>query len=250
MKQIRKKKQFVRPRGKVQLKRHSFFKRHNRAFSIVGFVVVLLTFIVKEGFRDKLGELRDSISEAQHIEQLGDLNDQTVLNQVTENLRLRRLRIELMGARIGGPTAVGDLQSEVADTLNVYSTEESRFQRVSDMLDLLPGNTEPLKKRRDELKRQLEVLKDQIYENNKKSLTAKNPNIAADLLVVIGVVQVLVFDLDLIPLQTAVVESAKRVKAAAEDLYDRCAYAVWFFYAIGWLLGLGGSIYGWKTASE
>jgi hypothetical protein len=193
----------MRPRMQVKLKGRPYFKRHGRTFSVLGLLIVLLTYVVKDVFQDKLKELRDSVAEAQRIEEIGDQNDQTILNQVELNLRSRQLNLELTGARIGGPIATGDLQAEVVDTLKVFSAEESRFQRVSKMLDMLPGNTEPLKKQRDELKIKLSTLKNDINKNVTMSLTAKNPNIGADILVVFGVIQVLVFDLELIPLQSA-----------------------------------------------
>jgi len=237
----------MRPRGIVHLKRKPFVKRHCRAFAVIGFLIVLLTFIVKEVYREKLKELRDSIAEAQQIEEAAERDDNVLLDQVQLNIRFRQLSNQVAGARIGGAIPGGDLQSAVADTGQVLTNADQRFNSISDMLDKLPGHTDTLKVKRDELKKKLTDLKLDVNDNISKGLYAKDKGPIAQVLVLTAMIQALVFDIDLVPLQTAVVSSAKKMKVAFEKIYDRYTYTYWALYLIGWGLGLTGLIYGIKS---
>jgi hypothetical protein len=236
------------PKAAVRLEQKSFFKRHSRAVSVVGFVIVLLTWAVKEVFQDQLKELRDSISEAQRAEDLGDQRYASSIDQLKVNMRLATLRNQIAAQQIGGPPAKGDLSEEVSEVFLALSNEEIHFNQLSDTLDKLPGNTEALKQERDQLRSKLENTKTEIHDTAAKAVAAKTPNVANDILVMLGIIKIFIFDLEVIPLQEAVAESAKRVKEAAERRYKECTYAGWLLFILGWAFGLGGAIYGWKPA--
>src|ERR1035437_9339383 len=109
----------MRPRSFVNLRRQSFFKRHSRAISILGFLIVLLSFVVKEIFQSKLKDLRDTITEAQDIEKMNGLYDASTLHKVDLDMRLRTIRNQIAGQRIGGTTSRSDIQDEVTDVFQV-----------------------------------------------------------------------------------------------------------------------------------
>jgi flagellar hook-basal body complex protein FliE len=73
-------------------KDRSYLKKHSRALTILGALIVLFTFLVKEVFQEKVKELRDSLSEAERVELEAARNDDSVLADVTLKMRLGNLQ--------------------------------------------------------------------------------------------------------------------------------------------------------------
>jgi hypothetical protein len=194
-----------------------------------------------------LKDLRDTITEAQDIEKMNGLYDASTLHKVDLDMRLRTIRNQIAGQRIGGTTSRSDIQDEVTDVFQVYAIEKQRFDRVSNMIDKLPGHTETLKAVRDQLGKKLENLNSDIQDTSTKNLVTKDPNVANEILEIIQLIKVLTFDIEFIPLQDAVAKSATNVKEAAQRRYDECSYTWWLLFILGWVLGFGGSIYGKRT---
>src|ERR1035437_1678792 len=238
----------VHPRKVVPLKRNSFLEDHSRAFTIIGAIIVLFTFLVKEVFRETVKELRDSLAEARRVELEAERNDNSVLDDVNLRLRLGQIQSLLAAARVGGTLPGSNLLQEVADTTEVLANAEQRFDRVSGILDKLPGHTEALKANRDKLQHDLSDLKKNVNDSLSKGLHAKEQGPINHVLVLVGLIQVLVLDIKLVPLQTAVVETARRAKERAAAAYDTCSYTFWTLHLIGWGIGLTGLIYGKKRS--
>jgi len=57
------------PELKVSRKRAPFLTRHSRLISVLGLVVLLLTFLIQEIFQTQLKGIRDAMVEAQRIPQ-------------------------------------------------------------------------------------------------------------------------------------------------------------------------------------
>jgi hypothetical protein len=237
-------------RGAITAKHKPFVKTHSRAFAITGLVIVLLTFLVKEVFQEKLKELHDSITEAQRVEEEANRDDNAVLDGVQMNMRVGQIQNQLAAARIGGTIQGRDLRDEITDTAQVLVNAEQRFDRVSNMLDKLPGNTEALKAKRDELGHNLADLKSEVADGISKSQSAKNQGPMNHVLVIAEMLQVLVFDLKLVPLQAAVAQTAKRERDVDEALYDKCNYTYWILHLIGWGAMAIGVLYGIKSPGE
>ncbi|MGA3049055.1 MAG: hypothetical protein ABSD67_20640 [Terracidiphilus sp.] len=241
----------MRATRKVVTPKHKpLVKTHSRAFAITGLVIVLLTFLVKEVFQEKLKDLRDSIAEAERTEAEASRDDSAVLDGVQMNMRLGEIQNQLAAARIGGTVQGRDLRDEISDTVQVLVNTEQRFDRVSKMLDKLPGNTEALKVKRDGLNHDLADLKNEVADGISKSQSAKSQGPMNHILVLAEMLQVLVFDLKLLPLQMAVTETTKRVGDADEALYDKCNYTYWTLHLIGWGIMLIGVILGMKSPED
>lgn len=231
-------------------KKKTFAQRHGRAFSITGLAIVLMTFVVKDVFQDQLKELQDKMAEAQRAEEIDDQTYASSIDQLKVNMRLTELKNELKARQIGGPTPRSDLPEEVSQVSLALSNEGLHFGNISIALDMLPGNTEALKTRRDELRKKLNALGVEISDTGRQSLEAKAPSPANDILVLLGIIKIASFDFEVIPLQRAVEESAKQIKESAERRYNECTYIGWVLFVAGWILGIGGAIFGWETAAE
>ena len=240
----------MRHRTTARPRKKTFAQRHGRVFSFAGFAMVLMTFVVKEVFQDQLKELQDKMAEAQHAEEIDDQTYTSSIDQLKVNMRLTELRNQIKALQIGGPTPRSDLPEEVSQVALALSSEHIHFDNVSDALDKLPGNTGALKARRDELRGKLNALETEVNDTATQSLEAKKPNPAYDILVLVGIIKIASFDLEVIPLQSAVAESAKRIKENAGRRYNECTFVGWALFIAGWILGVGGAIFGWKTAAE
>jgi len=126
----------------------------------------------------------------------------------------------------------------------VYSAEVEHFDHLSEMLNWLPGRTEPLKKRRDDFRVQLASLGVEVKKKAAEGLAVKEPTAVHHILIITELLQVEAFGLDLIPLEEEVAGTAKNVRVAAERLDRECTYTIWVFYGIGWVLSLCGVVSG------
>ena len=232
------------PELKVSRKRAPFLTRHSRLISVLGLVVLLLTFLIQEIFQTQLKGIRDAMVEAQRIEGLADDSAALSQQQVVLNMRLRQIR-SFVAPRSAAPAAsANDLREEVADLLQVYSAEVEHFDHLSEMLNWLPGRTEPLKKRRDDFRVQLASLGVEVKKKAAEGLAVKEPTAVHHILIITELLQVEAFGLDLIPLEEEVAGTAKNVRVAAERLDRECTYTIWVFYGIGWVLSLCGVVSG------
>jgi sporulation protein YlmC with PRC-barrel domain len=204
---------------------------------------MILTFLVKEVFQDQLKEMRDSMAECQHILDMDDESSVSTVQQVNINIRLRQIHDLAVTPQFREANSANDLREEVSDIVVAYSKVSLHFDRISKMLDRLPAQTGVLKMRRDELNRQLTDLNGDIKDTIAKNLTVNKPNVAHHILALAELIRVLCFDLDLIPLETAVIKRAEYLKGSAERLYKLCTYTYWILMAVGFVLGLGGIIY-------
>jgi hypothetical protein len=224
-----------------------FYTRHSRLISVLGPFVLLLTFLVQEIFQNQLKGIRDAMIEAQHVESLADESTTSSQQQVALNMRLRQIRTFVGPQSSKYANSANDMQEEVADLLQIYSAEVQHFDRLSDMLDGFPGRTEALKKQRDDFRAQLANLGVEVKKRAAESLAVKEPTAIHHVLIITELLEVEAFGLDLIPLEEAVVGSAKNVRAAAVKLDHECTYTIWCFYGIGWVLSFGGVISGWEA---
>jgi hypothetical protein len=103
------------PRALTHPKKESFVRKHSRGFAVVGAVVVLMTFVVKEIFQEKLKEIKDSIAEAQHIEEIAGPDERMSLNEVAVRLKLRQMQTQIAAQRIGGDVPGQDVHEAISE---------------------------------------------------------------------------------------------------------------------------------------
>jgi hypothetical protein len=215
---------------------------------MAGIVILFLTYLVQDIFQSQLRGIRDSMIEAQRIEDLGDQVQTSSQQQVLLNSRMRRIRSLLQTDQTAQVNSANDLREEVSDLLQMSSSVDQHFARLSEMLDALPGPTELLKKERDRLRVNLDSVQSDVKKTCVQSLRVTNPIPAHHILVWAEYLRVIVFALDLIPLEGAVVQSAKNLRVKAERLDHICTYALRFFYLLGFVLSFAGVYSEWKAS--
>ena len=109
-----------------------------------------------------------------------------------------------------------------------------------------------LAKRRDELKNKRDQLRQDLDDAVKKCVDVKDPRkqVMANVLILLEAVKEIVFELELNPLETAVVSRAELIRQANERLYDACTYTFWVLSVAGWGIGLIGLYNGRKNSGE
>ena len=153
-------------------------------------------------------------------------------------------------ARIGGRLPKSDLQEEAADTIEVLANAQGRLDRVTSTLNELPVRTVSLKAKRDGMAEVLAHLRKEVNDSISLSHSAKKQGPANQILVLAELMKVVTFDMELIPLQEAVAETARRNREKSEAIYDECSYTYWALHLIGWGIGLTGVLFGLKDPSD
>lgn len=228
-------------------KRPSFFQKHAQAVSIVGLVILLVTFLVREVSREQLAELRDSISEAQRVVDMGSTTEMSQVQQLKLMLELRQLKSMTANPSNTEAVSAANLWEECNDVVQQYANAGAHLDRVSAMLDKLPPKADSLRKDREDLRKQYAALGKDVNDT-----VAQHRNIAVPIwrdhvLVLLELFKVELFELGVVLWEDSVVTFATNLKTAAQRLYDFCTYTSYVLYILGWFLTLGGQIAAWRS---
>ena len=121
-------------------------------------------------------DLHDAINEAQHVLDAREGNEETQVRLMNLDL-VQRFNGVKEAMQNGETVTLPDLRGEARDIDELYFAIAKHLDRVSDLLDTLPGSMDVLEQRRDQLKSDLEKLHTELEATKTTNLAEKQPTI-------------------------------------------------------------------------
>lgn len=220
-------------------RRDAMKRKWNRGVS--GLVIVLLTFAFKDVSKEQIKVASDAIAAAQAADTSGKATDQSSLNEVALQQRIRHLT-DLIQTNNGSAEANFNLEQETLELEQVYGYASTGFDRVSYLLDTLPNwldwlphATKQLRRERDAIRKSLGELHEQVNKVVQENRVAV-PNVKNHVNVQMQTLSVLIFELTrMVPWEEQVRIASKRVKQRTDSAYNLVTW-------ISYVLILGGII--------
>src|ERR1017187_7860226 len=107
-------------------------ERRGRGLIIAGAVLIILTYTVKEIFREELKDFSESIAAAQIAEDAASTQQIISTRQIAMNMHLRQVQSALAAPQQAEVISKSNLQMELADLSQLYSDLASTVVRVDD----------------------------------------------------------------------------------------------------------------------
>jgi hypothetical protein len=159
------------------------------------------------------------------------------------NMHLRQVE-DLMADPNKAPwISKSDLQMELLDLSQVYADTAAKVDRVSDLLDRLPGWVGGREKARSEIQDGLKKTHTEMLATIKEN-TVPNPDVKNHVLILLGIVQVEAFALQVALWQESVTKTAKAQQRIADILYNWCTWLAYALFVLGVALALIGKLHG------
>jgi hypothetical protein len=230
--------------------RASFFRRHERLFSLLGAVIVFSTFIVKDAIREQLRDFVTSLNSAQdaYIAQENSAREQEAIQKVP-------LKITEVSSEKEIKAASEKEEFNAAEQKEIKAKYNRYFDNANDAADSQLDRIGRLVKKmseRDQYAAQINALRDEFHKLKVNGGIYYNPTSA-----------------DLVPNESEsrlsqsewwkmseavcsksnhlVEEIVKRAEAeleVSERRYARLTWITYALYALGWGLALVGRLYG------
>jgi len=226
--------------------------RLKRLFPIVGAGIVLLTFVVKDAWRDHLKDVIDSIDQAEADYSVRE--DNLALSKLLNNI-YQRVRYPSNQESDVDLIASGDSYQVYLVVLKVQEQTASSLQLVSTLVEHLPDEegkqtlVKDLQRRSDALRDHLTTIEDII---SRWSVTHTTPSVPAPALPEFQTIRhdTSVLSSEVHTLERSVRKDAEEQKRSAEFRYELWTFVSYALYTLGWTLGLIGQIYGVKVGAQ
>jgi hypothetical protein len=225
--------------GHSLMKYEAILRRHSQDVLLAGAIVVFVTFVVREGVREHLKDLVDSISNAQSTRvsnlTLGILYIQTqsaidalhglthVPPTVNSNGRDQKLSVDPTVDTVEHKMAVLLNQVTLATTLfddaKLIASRIDEDKMSSAQIERLEPAVEHAKKCKEELA---------IFDSATFDVCERSTKLTLE-----AVQQ----------LESSILDVAHAAQDRGERWYKRCTWASYFLYALGWSLGVAGKKY-------
>jgi hypothetical protein len=233
----------------VTMRRHSAIKHKHLMLTFTGAFIVFTTFVFKEGFREHLKDLVDSISGAENIFFIRKESSRIPVYLAIVDLRITRITDKL-DKKIGPSAAPSTLQLSAVNDL-VHVTADSldvSMNNLRRLVERLPKSTEivsqilEVEKEVSALRAEARTIQDSVG----RSL-GWDADIAAQVsLPVEGGLfygKALQTSQRVQALEEKAIEMAEQLRIRNERWYTVCSWASYGLYALGWTLGLVGRFY-------
>jgi hypothetical protein len=229
----------------------SFFEKHGRLLTILGALIVFVTFLVKEGKRDELKELVQSLDAAQSLFEIRQ-----------ENHDISRDVAELLG-RIPGPVKLERKFPAVEEIEEMIGRHSFHYtSSLSNLRELLakfpnPADLAALNS--------LQERADSLDANRKDAMTAiedakpipggllRNALVLMAVPIALGehlLSQDEQLESDITAFTKGALKHADEFKAKQERIYKSYTWLSYLLYFVGWTLGLIGKLFGRDVVPE
>jgi len=219
----------------------------NTAWTLVGALVVFLTYVVKEIFRERLKNISESLTSTENIYTIHQ--DTDVLWEKLMSLESQLAALGSQGGRADPASSanIAKLIQRNAKTLSERVSNASiMFDQTSRLLDKLPSRQRHLRSERDRLAIELEDMKKAVKATETAvGHTATGAGSADPLKTLtelaqqsLPIVQAGLVQIKIAVLSDQVLETARSARKGAETLYTYCTWASYLLYAIGFTLAL------------
>jgi uncharacterized protein (DUF849 family) len=232
--------------AKVAAEKKRIRERRGRALMIAGAVLILLTYTVKEVFREELKGFSDSIAAAQLAEDTGDTQQIISERQMAMSLQLRHMQEALVAPNANEVVSKAELQMDIADLSQAYADLAGTVDRVNNLLDKFPRWVRGREQAQKEMKASLDKAHEVMIDTITKNQVAK-PDIKNHLMVLMGLLQVEIEALQVAGWQDSVTKHAKKLRDVADKLAEFCTWAAFALVAIGVILALIGKLHGYEV---
>jgi aldehyde:ferredoxin oxidoreductase len=209
---------------------------------LIGFAIVLVTFVVKEIVRDELKRHIDSIDGALKAKAAADTDLSATAREFVVKQKLKLLSDQLTGPQTTGVLSKTSLVEETVELRGLYDSVATNVDRVSDVLETLPKEAKPLRVQREDVRKDLEKAHKHMEETIAQN-TVAIPDAKNHALIILESVQVAIFGLTHEYWEKGVMESAKRWKKVLEARYLLCTWASYFLYVVGLVVAICGKLY-------
>jgi ABC-type Na+ efflux pump permease subunit len=240
---------------KKRIKR--FLRKRDRLLTVIGAIIVFVMFMVREGAREHLKEVADTVAAAESSYALSETIESAVDADV--NLEFKEAAKAVI-QETNNPAVLFNRRAAyariMAKTLPLAPRYLIRLQyslkELADVADVLK-DADGLKSHVREESRLLKVLEDDYDKLPRMTVEemhdSKNEEKATE--AIQGFITMsgtfMTFTLNLDPLHHDVLAEAERQKQQAETWFKWCTWGSYVLYSIGWALGLVGKIFGVKT---
>ncbi len=221
------------------MKYEAILRRHSQEVLFAGAIVVFVTFVVREGVREHLKDLVDSISNAQSTRvgnlTLGILYIQTQsmidalhgLTHVPPSVHGNRLDQKLSADSIddGGEHKMVVLLNQVTLATTLFDDAKLIANRIDDdkMYSAQIERLEPALEHAKKCKEELAIFDPATFDICESSTK-----------LTLEAVQ---------RLESSILDVANAAQDRDQRWYKRCTWASYFLYALGWSLGVAGKKY-------
>jgi hypothetical protein len=237
----------------------SFFQRHNRLVTFVGALIVFVTFVFKEGFREQLKELGDSIEGADSMfivrSDVRALSDE--LDRVSHVLVDFETEVTSHAPNFKNEKATGAvvvrfarIDSAVASSTSLLNSTSSLLERLRDkdkLMDEVGSLQENLKQMKESIgdaKLKLAIDADLPERAPKNKMLFNEFSERLDDIAYGFFRQNVELTDKINGLSGRVFRNAKELEESNKRWYKRCTSASYCLYSLGWGLGLLGRLYG------
>jgi len=228
-----------------------FLRKHRRLLPIIGAGIVLLTFVVKDTWKDKVRGIADTVEEAQrnHLIREDNENLMSVVGDIYQRVRYpgnQAQDVDLIASR--------DSYQVYLVVLKLQQQIQGRIHLIVDLVDHLPGQ-ETNKQTVEGYSTQLDGLQDQLLKIEDFMTDASSgvpgadrqiPKEAMPLLTQLRKNTSLLWHA-VQKLDASVLSEAKATKDRMDYWFGIWSVASLVLFAAGWTLGLIGQIYGVQT---
>ena len=219
-----------------------FVSTAERRSIIVGAALLVISYTVKEVFREKSKAFRDSLAAAERDLRAGDLEQMASSRQIAANIHLRNLQRVLSDSTKANAISKHDLQMEILDLNHAYSDVAASVDRVSDLLNQLPSWVKGRQRAGSELKSRLERTRKNM-EDSIRSNKIPDPEVKNHALLLLEIVRVMVFGIEVSAWQESVLKTARNLKRIADGMYKATTWLGWILFTLGVAIGLYGKLH-------
>lgn len=229
-----------------------FFRRHARTLSFFGALIVFSTFIVREGIREHLKNLSDSINFAENIFLIRMDTNEVPVFLAYENSRIGRLQDASMPQSKGMPgPALSDMRDDVdLMVANTARTNASRDNIVR-AVEIL-GTDDEVRSTMDQIKNEVATINSRSDYVHSAAVTANNSGtsdkerikqIIGKANEVSGECTKLRHD-TIDTLGRKIIDSAEARRQEYQHFYEQATWLSYCLYTLGWALALVGRLSG------
>jgi hypothetical protein len=226
----------------------NYVSRHSRLLIFVGALIVFVTFLVKEGLRERLKDLVDSIDTAQSVF-VAERENQQMSQRLAEIYRISVVSYDNMhnpAPQPGEayPITIATIMSHYQGAYDAEQRLESELNAVDRLLEKMPTDQNREKKLNDVQTQFKAVQKnDEGFRNtpspHSTSELKENLNSAVSLEHQAWDTETAIQNLSL-----SILKDSGEVKKRDETYFKIATWGSYLLYCLGWGLGLIGKLFG------
>jgi hypothetical protein len=234
----------------------NFFRKHSRLLTFFGALIVFVTFVVKEGVRERLKELVDSIDAAQSSfiirGEVGEANAQ-LRDLANEVNKIYNEAISIRENYPYVPDEGVDAEQLLGENARVVDNIKTLLDNISRLRERLPNQSaydnqiEEIKKEMEASRKDSENVKTSIAIDREPGiLTGKlSSTLSNDTKTLLGKVKGEMTELrsKSATLASQFLQQAEQVRQQEERSYEIYTWASYGLYFLGWGLGLVGRFF-------